>query len=328
VTKILEENSVRLESASSLRVLVFVLTVALMTIDPGVPAFAAAPAIGTVVAKGAFRLDHATVTGNATLFEGASIETALVASSMELATGAKISLDPSSRGKFFGDHVILEKGAGRLEKAEGFKFEARGLIIQPETGNASARIALAGATRVDVSALSGSFRVLNSRGLLVANLKMGRTLEFEPQAPNTPWRASGCLVNRGGHFLITDETTNVVIEVAGAGLDKEKDNMVEVAGAMDPTATPVSDASQFVRVTSVKRLGKGCVGTAAAGSGGAPGAPAAPGAGAPGKASGGGAGGGLSTTMIAIIGGVAAAGAVGGLAASGALSGQGSTVSR
>jgi hypothetical protein len=308
-----------------------VLTMVVVTIDAGIPVLAAAPVIGTVVAKGAFRLDHATVTGNATLFEGASIETALIPSSMELTTGAKISLAPSSRGKFFGDHVILEKGAGQLEKAEGFKFEARGLIIQPETGNASARIALAGATRVDVSALSGSFRVLNSQGLLVANLKMGRTLEFEPQAPNTPWRASGCLVNRGGHYLITDETTNVVIEVAGPGLDKEKDNMVEIVGAMDPTATPVSDASQFVRVASVKRLGKGCAGTAAAGSGGAAGTPAgagAGGAGAPGKAGGGGAGGGLSTTMIAIIGGVAAAGAVGGLAASGALSGQSSTVSR
>jgi hypothetical protein len=36
----------------------------------------------------------------------------------------------------------------------------------------------------------------------------------------------------------------------------------------------------------------------------------------------------LSTTTIAIIGGVAAAGVVGGLAVAGALPGQGSTVSR
>src|SRR5579864_8153453 len=36
---------------------------------------AASPAIGTVMAKGSFRLDNATVRGHATLFEGATIET-------------------------------------------------------------------------------------------------------------------------------------------------------------------------------------------------------------------------------------------------------------
>ena len=310
--------------------------VAILTMIPGRPASAAAPIIGTIVARGAFRLDHATVSGNATLFEGASVETALAASTMELTSGAKVSLGAASRGKFFGDHVILEKGAGRLEKAEGFKFEARGLIIQPETGNASALVALAGATRVDVSALAGSFRVLNSRGVLVANLNPGRTLEFEPQ-PNAGSRVSGCLVSRAGRYLIIDDTTTVVIEVAGQGLDRENGNRVEVAGNMDPTATPVSDASQVIRVTSVKRLAKGCVGTAAAGSAGGPpktsGARASgkggAGASGPGGNGAGSAGGGLSTTTIAIIGGVAAAGVVGGLVATGALSGQASgTVSR
>lgn len=306
---------------------------AILAMIPGRPASAAAPIIGTIVARGTFRVDHATVTGNATLFEGASIETALVASTMELTSGAKISLGVESRGKVFGDHVILEKGAGRLEKAEGFKFEARGLIIQPETGNAAALVALTNAMRVDVSAIAGSFRVLNSRGVLVANLNAGRTLEFEPQ-PNASSRVSGCLVSRAGHYLIIDDTTTVVLEVAGQGLDRENGNRVEVVGNMDPTATPVSDASQVIRVTSVKRLGKGCVGTAAAGSAGGP--PKTSGAAAGGKGGAGagangagGSGGGLSTTTIAIIGGVAAAGVVGGLAATGALSGQASgTVSR
>ncbi len=284
---------------------------------------AAPPVIGTVVAKGAFRLDNATVNGNATLFEGAYIETANVGSSMELTNGAKITLGAASKGRFFGDHVVLEKGSGQLVKAEGLRFEARGLSIQPETGNASARIALAGATRVDVSATTGSFRVLNARGVLVANLSGGHTIEFEPQPANTLSRLTGCLVFRAGHYLLTDETTNVVVELAGPGLDKEKGNRVEIAGGMDPTASPVSDASQFIRVSAVKHLGKGCETTAAAGSGGR-GAGTAP----AGKAGRGGGAGGLSTSTIAIIGGVAAAGAVGGLVGSGALSTASTDVSR
>lgn len=281
------------------------------------------PVIGTVVAKGAFRLDNATVTGNATLFEGATIETRSAGSRMELSSGARISLGTESKARFYGDHMILERGEGQLQKAAGFRFEARGLTIQPETGNASARVALAGGARVELAALTGSFRVLNERGVLVANVGAGRALVLEPQAADATTKLTGTLRKVGGHYLLTDETTNVTVEVAGQGLSKEVGNRVEVSGAMDPTATPVTDASQFIRVTSVKHLGKGSdrsAGAAAAGKGGA---------------TGGGAGGGggiaISATTIAIIGGVAAAATLGGLAAAGKLPGQGSpaaTISR
>ncbi|HTB15136.1 MAG TPA: hypothetical protein VK752_26375 [Bryobacteraceae bacterium] len=273
----------------------------------------AAPVIGTVVAKGAFRLDNATVTGNATLFEGATIETGNAASRVELSSGARISLATDSKARFFGDHMILEKGEGRLEKAEGFRFEARGLTIQPETGNAAARVAIEGVARVELAATSGSFRVLNSRGVLVANLGSGHALELEPQAKETATKLTGTLHKTGQHYLLTDETTNVTVELAGPGLAKEAGSRVEVTGQLDPTATPVTDASQFVRVSAIQHLGKGAAGNsgaAAAGKGGAVGA-------AHGVA--------FSATTIAIVAGVAAAATLGGLAAAGKLPGQGSS---
>lgn len=278
-------------------------------------ASAAAPVIGTVVAKGVFRLDNATVTGNATLFEGATIETKIAESHMELSSGARVVLGADSKAKFYGDHLVLEKGGGQLQKASGFRFEARGLIIQPETGNASARVALGGGARVELAALSGSFRILNARGNLVANLGAGRALELEPQAGETATKLTGTLTKVGDHFLLTDETTNVTVELAGQGLAKEVGNRVEIIGSMDPTATPVTDASQFIRVTAVKHLGKGAAGSGTA---------------AAGRGSGSGGGLAISTTTIAIIGGVAAAATLGGLAAAGKLPGQGAsgTISR
>jgi len=273
----------------------------------------AVPVIGTVVAQGTFRLDNATVTGNATLFEGATIETRSAASRMELATGARVSLGADSKARFFGDHMILEKGEGRLEKAESFRFEARGLIIQPETGNATARVALTGGARVELAALSGSFRVLNSRGLLVANLGSGHALELEPQTTETASKVTGTLRQVGLHYLLKDETTNVTLELAGPGLVKEVGSRVEVTGLMDPSTTPVTDAAHFIRVTAVRHLGKGVpekAGTAAAAS-------ARPPAASRGIA--------LSPVTIAIIGGVAAAATLGGLAAAGKLPGQGSS---
>jgi hypothetical protein len=268
-------------------------------------ASAAAPVIGTVKADGQFRIDNSAVRSNATLFEGSLVETGSAVSKMDLVGGARITLGASSKGRFFGDRLVLEKGIGQMDQAENFRFETRGLTIQPETQKSSARVALAGAARVEVAALTGSFRVLNERGVLVANIAAGRSMEFEQQPASTPSKLAGCLVMRGVHFVLTDETTNVVVELGGPGLEKEKGNRVEITGSMDPSATPVSDASQFIRVATVKRLGKGCVGSGAAAA-----------AGAGGGAAGGAA---ISTTTIAIIGGVAAAATVGGLAAAGKL---------
>lgn len=291
-----------------------IMTLATSNAGMGSLAKGAVPVIGTVVAKGAFRLDNAMVVGNATLFEGATIETKNAASRMDLASGARVSLSADSRARIYGDHMILEKGESRLEKAESFRFEAKGLTIQPETGTASARVVLTGGARVEVAALTGSFRVLNARGVLVANVGAGRALDLEPQAADTTTKLTGTLREVAGHYLLTDETTNVTVEVAGPGLSKEVGSRVEITGQMDPTATPVTDASQFVRVSAIKHLGKGAgnsSGTAAAGKGGAAGASSGHAA--------------ISVTTIAIIGGVAAAATLGGFAAAGKLPGQGSS---
>jgi hypothetical protein len=281
-------------------------------------ATASPPVIGTVVARGSFRVDDATVTGNATLFEGATVETRVSVSTLDLSSGTHLALWPESKGRVFGDHLVLEKGAGEMDRTAGFHMEALSLRIQPETGQASARVMLLGNTRVRVAAVAGSLRVLSSRGLLIAALASGTTLDFEPppspQAGGELWKMTGCLRVTAGHFLLTDDTTNVTAQLEGEGFAAEGGNRVEVTGAMDPTGTPVSEATQVIRVSHVQRLAKGC----AVGKGGA-----APAANTP--KSGGGGVAGISITTIAIIGGVVVAAAVGGLAATGSLPGQGSS---
>lgn len=273
------------------------------------------PVIGTVLTKGSFRLDNATVSGNATLFEGGTIETAAASSSIQLTSGTQMTLGSSTRGKIFGDHIVLEHGDSRTGKSTGFHIEARGLRVIPETGNSSARVQVVAGNRVQVASLSGSLHVLNARGELVANLPAGVALAFEPQSAPSLARVTGCLENRNGHFLITDETTNVTVEVLGAGLDKEAGHHVEITGAADAAATPVSTASQLIRSNSVKRLQGGCgSGAAAAGVGGSRSSASS--------------GTVISGTAVAIIGGAAAAALVGGLAAAGALDGGSSAVSR
>jgi hypothetical protein len=270
-------------------------------------ASAATPAIGTMLAKGSFRVDNATISGNATLFEGSLLETVLASSSVQLNSGARIALASESRGRLFGDRLVLEKGGTDLENSTGFRLVALGLTIQPDRGASTGSLIFESPRRLRVSAVTGSFRVLNTSGQLIANLAAGSALAFEPQqGPSNVARVSGCLENKSGHYLLTDEVTNVTVEIAGNGVAQEAGNKVEVTGATDPTATPASDASQLVRAREIHRIAKGCGSkavAAAAGTGGAIGAAGAS------------AGGGIAITTVAIVGGVAAAAVVGGFAA-------------
>lgn len=147
--------------------------------------------IGTVMTRGTFRLDSATVRGNATLVEGALLETLQAASEVELNSGARISLAARSKARFFAGRMVLETGEGRLESAVGYRLEALDLTIRPQTAKASGRVSLSGPNRLLVAAVDGAFRVLNPHGVVVANLTAGNALEFEPQQD-----ASGARVNR------------------------------------------------------------------------------------------------------------------------------------
>ncbi len=253
---------------------------------------------------------------NATLFEGATIETGTAASRMDLVSGTRLELGADSRARFFGDHLVLERGQSVLHKAQGFRVEARGLTILPDAGASAGTIVLPGNTRVQVAAVTGSFRVLNSRGMVVARIPSGKALVMEPQSSEGRTRLTGRLTMRGGHYLLTDETTSVTVELAAKkGLANQLGRRVEVTGLDNPVATPASDATQVIEVAQVTPAPPPA--TSTAGSGGNAGGTAA--GGTTGGAASGAA---VSVTLIAVIAGVAAAAVVGGLAATGSLGGS------
>ncbi len=250
------------QSVSGKSILALVLSLNLGT------GIAGSPVIGTAVTKGAFRIDNATVSGNATLFEGSMLETSAAASSVQLSSGARFLLGAESRGRLFGDRLVLEKGSTSLENGTGFHLVALGLTIQPERGVSVARVTFDGTRRVRVVSTSGGLRVLNANGQLVANLAPGTALAFEPQAEASDiTRVTGRLENVSGHYILVDEVTHIVVEVVGPGIAKEVGNRVEIFGAMDRAATPVSDASRVIRIREVRSLGKADAVAEAAGTG-------------------------------------------------------------
>src|ERR1700693_6384384 len=61
----------------------------------------AAPAIGIVTASGHFSVEGSQVWGNATLFDGATIETSSASSEMALRSGVKVQLGAESRAQIW-----------------------------------------------------------------------------------------------------------------------------------------------------------------------------------------------------------------------------------
>lgn len=267
---------------------------------------AAPSAIGVATAKGNFRIDQAPVSGNGTLFDGTLVETLRASGQLELNNGAKLQLGANSRGKVYQDRLVLEQGEGQFRPGQTnqFGFEAKTLRIIPADSNSIAHVSMVGSRRVHVAALRGSFRVTNANGITVAALAAGRALEFEPpQAGATaPARMSGCVVNQNGRFFLTDETTNVTVELRGANLAAQAGNKVEITGSQMPGVTPAApaynNAGQVVQVSALKTVSKKCslpAGAVAAAGGAAAGAGAA----AAGAAGAGTAAAGVSTAVVA-----------------------------
>lgn len=141
---------------------------------------AAALGIGIVMSDGTFTINKATTAGNATVFDGSTIETGPAFSRLKLNNGTTIRIASNARGTVYGDHLVLEKGAIQIG-GSSYEVSARTLHI----AGSDARIGVFG-RMVEVIALSSPVRVTNSHGVLIAKVEPGRPLDFTPLEDATP----------------------------------------------------------------------------------------------------------------------------------------------
>jgi hypothetical protein len=227
------------------------------------PAFSAA--IGVATANGGFRVDSHAVVGNATLFEGNTLETAAASSELRLYSGIRLRLAPDSRGQVFGDRLVLEKGLGELRGGAGSRIEARGLRILADSPGAAGRVAITEAHKVQAAALAGSLRVTTADGTVVALVRPAMALEFEPQAETgaqVPFEMSGCLERRAGQFILRDPLSGVAEEARGSRLESEVGNTIEVTATVVPDVKPMEGAQEVIQITRLRRISRGCAAAA------------------------------------------------------------------
>jgi len=265
---------------------------------------AATPGIGIAMSQGNILINSSASAGNATIFDGSTLETQAASSQVRLNGGAHFLLGTDSRGKVYSDHVDLLKGSANIT---GYSANANGLNVRAD-GKATAAISVRDKGVIEIAALTGNVHVYNAAGFNVANLVPGRALDLKPQdaGASAPSSLTGCTKKTGSDTLITDETSNVTVQLRGG--NAKGNRRYQVTGSMVPNATPATGATQVLNVTSAKELGACGAGGSAAGGAAAGGAAA-------------GAAAGLSTAAIAgIVVAAAAAIAVGATAAAGGFS--------
>lgn len=221
---------------------------------------AAQPVIGVAMANGEFTVNSARVQSNATVFEGSTIETRAVSSKLELDSGARVQLGADSKGHIYRDRMVLERGVGQFDSGRNYEVQAGLLRVAPTDPNSTATVAFRDAGVVQVAALHGSVRVMDPRGLLVANIAAGEALDFNMQGAGAaaPSTLTGCLQKLSGAYLLRDDTANVTWELRGENLDEHISHRIQVTGSIVPNVAAVSPATQVIQVTSLNLVSKYC----------------------------------------------------------------------
>ena len=221
--------------------------------------------IGVAIARGAFQIDNSLVSGNSTIFDGATVQTEKFSSRINLQDGTRMALGPDSKAKVMAARLMLEKGLGELQASTKYRIEARTLQIAPAEPNSIARVLIDGDRKVRVEAVYGPVKVLNHSGYLVAKVNPGIALSFQPQAAQEDtFQTEGCLLKKQGKFILVDQTANQVVELRGLDVSQHLCNRVKVAGSAFRGATPVEGASQVIQVRTIAQTETaGCLAAAA-----------------------------------------------------------------
>jgi hypothetical protein len=215
------------------------------------------PAIGIVTASGHFTLQGSEVWGNATLFDGSTVETTAASSQLALSNGVKMQLGAGSRARVFAGRLMLDKGVGQVAQAAPFEVDAAGFKIR----GAGVRVGLGAPNRiVEVAALTGVAKVFGNGDVLLAAIPAGRHMNLSFQAAQTgTLTRTGCLVYKDAHYILQDDDTQEVVELAGNAQDFSKNlgNRIEIKGTASSAKPVVTVATSVLTVSAISPKSQG-----------------------------------------------------------------------
>lgn len=208
------------------------------------------PVIGLATSSGNITLNGAKIAGNTNVFEGSTLETQTAASTVHLQGGGTLELDAHSRGKLLRNAVVLYTGAATVT---AYAATVNGIRIVPGL-NSAARVVMRSGS-LQVAALSGRVPVFSPGGVNVANLLPGRALSLR-EDPMAEAAITGCAFASGKALLLTDEATNVTVELRGLHVNAGERVTIH---ANPRSGTATDRMIQVVQVKSFEKQTGACI---------------------------------------------------------------------
>lgn len=217
---------------------------------------AASNPIGLATVVGSMRLDNLEVRDNATVLEGASLETYVNPSQIALKGGTRLELGAESAGQIYLDRLVLQKGVAQLHVSSKYSILASSMRVVPDKAS-TVRIEYLTGESIEVSVLRGEARVLNREGILLASVSPNRAIELTREENGAGESSlTGQLVKSSGHYYLSDTATNVTYELKGENLDTAVGNCINVTGRSETTSA-VQPAGESIQVTGYQ-VSSGC----------------------------------------------------------------------
>ncbi|MBN9656856.1 MAG: hypothetical protein J0H49_01685 [Acidobacteria bacterium] len=200
-----------------------------MTLLLALGALAANAVIGQAISQGSMDVDHALAAGIAPLSSGSVVKTAEAPGRIVLLNGARGSVGPASQAEIYTDRIVLRAGQAAISSGAGYRVQAVGYIVAPESG-AQAKVEIRHG-QVAVGASNGRVSVSNREGILLARVNPETALSFEPApVPAALSKLTGKVMKRGDQFFLTDELTHIEVELVGKDLASLAGQRVRVMG--------------------------------------------------------------------------------------------------
>lgn len=208
--------------------------------------------IGIAVSNGQMQVDRATVTGNANLNDGSSVQAAAEAARIQLNNGNRVTLAPDSAAQVYADRLVLQRGLG-VVGSPGYRVLALGIEIVPESAASRAQVRVSGAT-VQVAAVNGPLKVTGGNGIVLAKVYAGGAMEVTPPAAGSAPTSTvtGTLRQESGKFMLRDEISNLDVELRGSGLTGQVGRNVQATGRASVSANKESQVIEVARLMLAK----------------------------------------------------------------------------
>jgi len=213
-------------------------------------------AIGLVRASGEFTIDSSATRDNSTVFDGSVISTTQASSHVVLEDGTHIDMGLDSRSRIYRDHITIEQGLVHINTANRYAIIAGRIRID----SPQRTLVRVDSRTVAVSALQEVTEVKDGKGMLIARVSPGRTLDFsQAKTSSSDTHVRGCLQrieSKSGdhttvHYVLLDQVTNVIVELVGNDLDRFVRRTVEATGSIDSNTKAIPPAAYIIRLGSV-----------------------------------------------------------------------------